>query len=246
MSKNDYIPYFTELKKRILKCFFLYLVFITPLIIYAGPIYTVFATPLLNILPANNHLVATHITSSFMVPIKLALFLGLFISIPYFLGQIWGFVTPALYAHEKKPLKTILFFSISLFYIGIIFAYSIVCPLTFGFFTNMMPAGVVMMTDMGHYLDFVLKLMFTFGLTFQTPVILIFLLYSRITTIESLTAKRPYIIIGSFILGMLLTPPDVLSQILLALPLWGLFELGLWIAKRLKLNVAVFMHDVVP
>lgn len=235
MSKNDYIPYFSELKKRILKCIFLYLIIITPLIIYARPIYTLFATPLLNILPANNHLIATQITSPFMVPIKLVLFLALFISTPYLLTQIWGFIAPALYPHEKKILKTILFFSISLFYIGTIFAYSIVCPFTFHFFTSMVPSGVLMMMDMGHYLDFVLKLMFTFGLAFQTPVILIFLLYSGITTIESLTAKRPYIIVGSFILGMLLTPPDVLSQILLALPLWGLFELGLWVAKRLKL-----------
>jgi len=244
MTENDhyYIPYFLELKKRVLRCLIAYLLILTPLIFYARVIYSYFASPLLSILPSNSHLIASDITSPFMVPIKLALYLAFFIAMPFMLSQVWGFIAPALYTHEKKSLQFIIFLSISLFYIGLALAYGLVCPVALHFFTHMVPQGVVMMTEMGHYLDFVLKLMLAFGFAFQTPIICIVLIYFNILSIESLTNKRSYIIVASFIIGMLLTPPDVLSQILLAMPLWGLFELGLLIAKKLehyKLNMPV-------
>lgn len=233
MGKNDH-PYATELKKRVLKCAFFYLALVTPLILYARPIYTLFATPLIKILPANSSLIATDLTSPFMIPLKLALGIAFLIILPYILIQAWSFIEPALYPKEKKYIKVAFYFSISLFYSGLFFAYYIVCPFTFQFFAYMAPEGVLMMTDMGHYLEFVFKLMLAFGLTFQAPVILIALMASGILSSQSLMAKRPHIIVGSFVLGMLLTPPDVISQILLALPLWGLFELGLWIGKRFE------------
>lgn len=215
-----------------------------PLIFYARKTYTLFARPLLKILPPHSQLIATDITSPFMVPLKLALWLAFLIILPFILLQIWGFITPALYQQEKKLLKTTLYFSTLLFYSGLIFAYYCVCPMTFRFFANMTPDGVLMLTDIGHYLDFVFKLMLAFGGAFQMPVILVFLIYKGFISIDTLKAKRAHMILGSFIVGMLLTPPDVVAQILLALPLWGLFELSLFIGQLLV--APKLIHDDVP
>lgn len=232
MNQNE-IRYVVELKKRLLKCALAYLVIVTPLILYARALYTYFAHPLITLLPANSHLIATDLTSPFMVPLRLALGLAFLIILPYLVLQGWSFISPALYPKERQYLKGAFYASIGLFYVGLSFAYYVVCPLTFRFFAHMAPEGILMMTDMGHYLDFVFKLMLAFGLTFQAPVILVILLYTGLVKPHTLSAKRPHIIVASFVIGMLLTPPDVISQILLALPLWGLFELGLCLGTKL-------------
>jgi sec-independent protein translocase protein TatC len=176
-------------------------------------------------------MIATEVASPFLVPFKLTIFLALFISMPYLLYQAWAFVAPGLYRNEKRFALPLLLTSILLFYFGMAFAFFIVFPLLFGFFTSVAPSGVTVMTDISHYLDFILKLFFAFGLAFEVPIATILMVSAGIVSIESLSRKRPYIILGAFVAGMLLTPPDIISQILLAGPIWLLFELGLVFAR---------------
>ncbi len=217
-----------ELRARLLKSLGVWLLFFIPGLYYSETLYHWVATPILKLLPPGHHLVVTQVTSSFTVPLRLTWILSLIALMPFFLYQIWHFVAPALYRHEKKWLKTTLFCSILLFYMGASFAFWVVCPMALKFFISITPKDVFVMADLQTYLDFVLSLVFAFGLAFQVPIITWVLLRWGWVTPEQLKASRPYVIVGAFTLGMLLTPPDVLSQILLALPLWGLFELGLW------------------
>ena len=172
-------------------------------------------------------MIATEVASPFLTPFKLALVLAIFIAIPFILHQIWAFVAPGLYASEKRLAGPLLASSIVLFYAGMAFAYFVVFPLIFAFFTSIAPAGVTIMTDINQYLDFVLKLFFAFGIAFEIPIATLLLIWSGATTIEKLKEKRAFVIVGCFIVGMLLTPPDVVSQILLAIPMWLLFEAGI-------------------
>jgi sec-independent protein translocase protein TatC len=167
-----------------------------------------------------------------MVPLKLALYLSLFMIMPFVFYQIWQFISPGLYPNERKSTAPVIIASISLFYIGALFAYYIACPLALGFFVGIAPSGVAIMTDLQSYLDFVLSMLFAFGLGFQVPIISFSLIRIGILSVDQMREQRPYIIIGAFVLGMVLTPPDVISQIMLALPLWALFELGLFAAIR--------------
>ncbi|KZY78532.1 hypothetical protein A3740_27660, partial [Oleiphilus sp. HI0068] len=167
-------------------------------------------------------------------PFKLALMTALFISMPYVLFQIWGFIAPALYENEKRLAYPLLLSSIILFYLGMAFAYFVVFPLVFGFFTSAAPEGVTVMTDISRYLDFILKLFFAFGLAFEIPIATIILVAAGITSSASLSEKRPYIVVGCFVIGMLLTPPDVISQTLLAVPMWALFEVGVLFSKLVE------------
>ena len=176
-------------------------------------------------------MIATEVASPFLTPFKLALVLAIFLAIPVILHQCWAFVAPGLYSNEKKIALPLLVSSIILFYSGMAFAYYVVFPLVFGFFTSIAPAGVTIMTDINKYLDFVLKLFFAFGLAFEIPIATLLLLWTGATTVDSLKSKRAYVIVGCFILGMLLTPPDVISQILLAVPMWLLFELGIFFGR---------------
>ena len=187
-------------------------------------------------LPETSSMIATEVASPFLTPFKLTLSTAIVLAVPYLLYQLWAFVAPGLYAHERKLVFPLLFASTVLFFLGIIFAYFIVFPLIFAFLTQAAPEGVAVMTDISSYLDFVLKLFFTFGLAFEVHIATLLLVWTGVSSIESLTDKRPYIIVGAFVIGMLLTPPDVISQTLLALPVWLLFELGLfsarWLPKR--------------
>jgi len=185
------------------------------------------ASPLLVHLPEGSSMIATEVASPFLTPFKLTLVLSIFAAMPFILYQLWSFVAPGLYAHEKKLIVPLLTTSTQLFYAGMAFAYYVVFPLVFGFFTSTTPDGVAVMTDIAKYLDFVLKLFFAFGIAFEVPIAVILLVWTGMTTAESLATKRPYIIVGAFVIGMLLTPPDVISQTLLALPMWLLFEMGL-------------------
>ena len=176
-------------------------------------------------------MISTKPAGTFFTPMKLALVLSIFAAMPYILYQMWGFVAPALYRHERKLILPLLVSSSLLFYAGMAFAYYVVFPLMFKFFIAVAPEGVAVMTDISEYLDFVLKIFFAFGVAFEVPIATILLVWTGMATPEGLAEKRPYIIVGAFVIGMLLTPPDVISQTLLALPMWVLFELGLWSSR---------------
>ena len=183
--------------------------------------------------------------SPFLIPFKLVIYLSIFITIPYILYHLWSFIAPGLYSHEKKLIFPLILSSSFLFYLGASFAYFVVFPLIFVFFIGIAPTDVAIMTDIGRYLDFVIALFFAFGFSFEVPIITVLLITSGITTREKLALKRPYIIVGAFTLGMLLTPPDVISQILLALPMWLLYELGLYFSKYFKVRKITKTDDEV-
>ena len=171
-------------------------------------------------------MIAIEVASPFLIPFKLTLFLAVFICIPFLLYQLWSFIAPGLYRHECRLVMPLLVSSTFLFYAGAAFAYFVVFPLVFAFFTSTAPEGVSVMTDISRYLDFVLTLFFAFGAAFEVPIVTVLLVWTGMTTREGLRSKRPYIIVGAFVIGMLLTPPDIISQTLLAVPMWILFELG--------------------
>jgi sec-independent protein translocase protein TatC len=226
-SEQSFVSHLVELRDRLLKVVaFILVVFLcaTP---FANDIYTFLAGPLLKHLPANSTMIATDVASPFFTPFKLALVGSIFVSVPVALFHFWAFVAPGLYSHEKRLVFPLLFASTSLFYLGVVFAYFVVFPLVFGFLTAAAPEGVAVMTDIAKYLDFVLTLFFAFGISFQVPIITIVLILTGITTRESLIEKRPYVIVAAFVIGMFLTPPDAISQTLLAIPIWLLFESGL-------------------
>ena len=221
------ISHLMELRNRILNSIIAVVIVFVPLFYFANEIYAYISEPLRAYMPEGTTMIATEVASPFLTPFKLALVLAVFVAIPYILHQIWSFVAPGLYTKEKKFALPLLLSSIILFYSGILFAFFIVFPLVFAFFAGVAPDGVTIMTDINRYLDFVLKLFFAFGIAFEIPIATVLLVWSGATDIESLTSKRAYIIVSCFVFGMLLTPPDVISQILLALPMWLLFEIGI-------------------
>ncbi len=179
-------------------------------------------------------MIATEVASPFLTPFKLTLVTAIFIAIPYLFYQIWSFVAPGLFNNEKKVALPLLVSSIVLFYTGIAFAFYVVFPLIFSFFASVTPAGVEIMTDINRYLDFVLKIFFAFGLAFEIPIATVLLVWTGVSDVDSLRRKRPYVVVGCFVLGMLLTPPDIISQLLLAIPMWLLFEIGIIFSLSLK------------
>jgi len=205
---------------------------------FANNIYNFLALPLLDVLPEGSSMIAVDVASPFLAPFKLILLLSIAITFPVSIYNFWAFVAPGLYKNEKKFVIPILVSSTLLFYLGIVFAYYIVFPLIFSFFTSIAPEGVQIATDISSFLNFVIKIFFAFGLAFEVPIITLIVVIFEISTVESLSKKRPYIIVSSFILGMVLTPPDVISQILLAVPIWLLFELGLFLAYLITRNKA--------
>lgn len=230
-QEQPLLTHLTELRTRLLHAIACVLIIFLSLAFFSNDIYSMVATPLLAQLPANSTMIATEVASPFLVPFKLTIFVAIFISMPYILYQVWAFTAPGLYQNEKHFALPLLMTSVVLFYIGVSFAFFVVFPLMFGFFASVAPEGVTIMTDIGQYLSFILKLFFAFGMAFEVPIATILLIKTGVTTTEELAAKRPYIIVGAFALGMLLTPPDVISQILLALPVWLLFEMGLYLSR---------------
>lgn len=196
---------------------------------FANDIYAIVSAPLMKLLPPNASMIATDITSPLLTPMKLTFFVALVLAIPYILYQIWSFVAPGLYKHEKRIALPILVSSILLFYVGMAFAYFLIFPLIFKITTQSGLVGVTAMTDISKYLDFVLHMFFAFGFIFEIPVATVLLIYARVMSARSLIKKRPYVILGCFVVGMILTPPDVTSQCLLAIPMWALFEIGVYI-----------------
>ncbi|HXH54999.1 MAG TPA: twin-arginine translocase subunit TatC [Gammaproteobacteria bacterium] len=231
---DSYIPHLIECRTRIIRSGLIILCLFSALFCIDEHLYTWVAKPLLSQLPAGTSIIATAVTTPFMVPMKLALLLAFFMSIPYLLYEIWSFIAPGLYLKERKRVLPFLVASTILFYGGVVFAYYIICPMALGFFAKCAPVGVLVMTDIQSYLDFVLSILFASGIAFQVPIITWVLLQSGLVTISQMEHYRPFVIVATFVIGMILTPPDVVSQILLALPMWWLFEAGLLLAKFLN------------
>ena len=226
------VEHLVELRDRLLRVLLSVVILLLVLFPFANDLYTLLAKPLLKHLPQGGSMIATEVASPFLTPFKLALVLAIFLSMPVALYQLWAFVAPGLYKHEKKLVFPLMITSTILFYLGMAFAYYVVFPLMFAFFNATVPDGVAIMTDISKYLDFVLKIFFAFGIAFEVPIATILVVWAGFTTPEALAAKRPYVIVGAFVLGMLLTPPDAISQTLLAIPMWILFELGIYFSRH--------------
>lgn len=230
-KEQSLLDHLKELRDRLLRMVLVILVLFLSLFAFSEQIFSYVAQPLLALMPAGTSMIATGVTLPFLVPFKLVLMLSVLLAVPYLLHQIWGFVAPGLYSHEKRLAAPLLVSSVALFYCGIAFAYFVIFPILFKFFISIAPTGVAMMTDIGQYLDFIITIFFAFGIAFEVPVATFLLILAGVTTPAALGKKRPYIIIGAFVVGMLLTPPDVISQSLLAIPMWLLFELGLLMSR---------------
>jgi len=232
-AEQPFISHLIELRDRLMRMAIAIFVVFLALFPFANDIYTYVAAPLMAQLPQGSTMIATQVASPFLTPFKLALVAAAFLAMPYLLYQVWSFVAPGLYQHEKRLAMPLLVSSIVLFYLGMLFAYYVVFPLVFAFLSGTTPDGVSMMTDISAYLDFVLTLFFAFGVAFEIPIATILLVATGLTTPDDLASKRPYVVVGVFVVGMLLTPPDVISQTLLALPMWLLFELGIVLSRVL-------------
>lgn len=225
------ISHLLELRTRLIRIFIAIVVVFLCLAPWARDLYTLLAHPLLAHLPKGGTMIATEVTTPFLVPMKIAIMTAFVITLPHTLYQLWAFVAPGLYSHEKKLVAPLIIGSTFLFICGMSFAYFLVFPVVFGFISKVTPVGVSMMTDIGKYLDFVLTLFIAFGVTFEVPIIVIILVRMGFVSIAKLKAFRPYMVVGAFVLGALFTPPDIVSQTMLALPLWLLYELGIFLAK---------------
>lgn len=231
LGEQPFISHLIELRDRLLRVVLCVLLVFIATATYSNEIYQYLAEPLLQHMPKNSTMIAIDVASPFFTPLKLAFVVAAFISVPFILYQFWGFVAPGLYRHEKLMVAPLLLASTCLFYAGAAFAYFVVFPLVFGYLTSAAPTGVAVMTDIATYLDFVLAMFFAFGISFEIPIFTIVLVWAGITTPESLAEKRPYVIVGVFVVAMFLTPPDALSQTLLAVPMCLLFESGLLFSR---------------
>ena len=231
-QEQPLIAHLVELRNRLLRAVLLVLVIFAGLFYFANDLYLILVEPLSVLMLVEGQMIATGVASPFLVPFKLTFVLAVLAAVPFILHQIWAFISPGLYQHEKKFAIPLLLSSILLFYAGIAFAYFVVLPLVFGFFTGIGPEGISFMPDISNILDFSLKIFFAFGIAFEIPVATFLMVLSGMTTVESLSGKRPYIFLGCFVVGMLVTPPDVISQTILALPMYLLFEAGV-LASRL-------------
>ena len=226
-----FLSHLLELRDRLLRMLLAIAVVFVVLMPFANPLYTFVAQPLMKNMPAGTTMIATQVASPFLAPFKLTLVAAVFAAMPYILYQFWGFVAPGLYQHERRLVLPLVASSVLLFYLGAAFAYFLVFPMIFAFFTATAPEGVAVMTDINHYLDFVLTLFFAFGVAFEVPIATILLVWMGVVEPAKLKAMRPYVIVGAFVVGMFLTPPDVFSQTFLAVPMWLLFEAGVFLSR---------------
>ena len=231
IEPDSFMSHLVELRDRLLRCVIALAVVFGLLFYWARDIYAILAQPLLASLPAGGQLIATEVTAPFFVPIKVTMMAALVIALPYLLYQTWAFVAPGLYAHEKKLVAPLIITSTLLFLCGMAFAYFLVFPVVFTFIIKVAPEGVAVMTDIGKYLDFVLTLFLAFGVTFEVPVAVVILVRMGMVSVAKLREIRPYVIVGAFVIGAIFTPPDVVSQVMLAVPLWVLYELGIIVAQ---------------
>jgi sec-independent protein translocase protein TatC len=231
--EQPFISHLIELRTRLLRVVSGVLLVFVALSPFSNPIYSMLAGPLTRHMPAQSSMIAIDVLSPFLTPLKFTLVLAVFITIPWILYQVWAFIAPGLYQKEKRLALPVLISSTLLFYCGMAFAYFVIMPIFFAFITSTAPEGVAVMTDINRYLDFVMTIFFAFGVAFEVPVATVILVLIGIVTPDAMAAKRPYIIVGAFVVGMLLTPPDVISQTLLAVPMWLLFEIGIFVSRLL-------------
>lgn len=243
-QETTFISHLLELRDRLLRAVGAVLLLFLVVAPFANTLYEYLAAPLMSVLPEGNTMISTEPHGPFFVPFKFAFAFATAVAMPYLLYQLWAFVAPGLYDSEKRLAIPLLVSSSGLFYLGIMFAYFVVFPIIFKFFTSTAPEGVAVMTDINAYLSFVLKLFFAFGLAFEVPVATVLMVRMGVTTTKSLAAKRPYIIVGAFVVGMLLTPPDLFSQTMLAIPVWILFEIGLYVSKAVKPRASEDPSDI--
>jgi len=230
-TQESFMSHLIELRMRLMRSIIAVVIVLLVLFPFAKDIYALLAQPLLRVLPAGSTMIATDVTGTFLVPLKVTLMSAFLIALPFVLWQAWAFVAPGLYQHEKRLVVPVLVSSCLYFALGMSFAYFFVFPVAFGFFAGYTPVGVQMMTDIDKYLSFVMTMFIAFGLTFETPVVVVVLVRMRVVPLEKLRSIRPYVIVGAFVIGAIFTPPDVISQCLLAIPLWLLYELGLQLAR---------------
>lgn len=233
-SQAPLIEHLIELRSRLMRSVISIGIIFLALYAFSNDIYTFVAQPLMALLPEGSQMIATEVASPFLAPFKLTLVVAVFIAVPYVLHQAWSFIAPGLYDNEKSLAIPLLVSSVGLFYGGAAFAYYVVFPLLFEFFTQTGPEDVAVMTDINQYLNFVLKLFFAFGVAFEIPIATFLMIFSGATTVESLSKKRPYIVLGCFVIGMLLTPPDIISQSLLAVPMYLLYEVGILFGRLVR------------
>ena len=232
MIKESFSDHLLELRSRLIKVIILFGILVIGGIPFAGEIYSFVSAPLINLLPNGSSMIATEVASPFMAPIKLVVYVAILFSMPWLFYQTWMFISPGLYKNEKKFTAPLMLSTIVLFFSGIGFAFFVVCPIIFKFFISMAPDSIQVMTDISQYLSFIFKLVFAFGIAFEIPIATILLINNGITSKASLIKARPYLIILFLIIGMLLTPPDIFSQLFLAIPMWILFEIGMIFAKN--------------
>ncbi|NOS95200.1 MAG: twin-arginine translocase subunit TatC [Methylotenera sp.] len=228
---ENFISHLIELRGRLLRVVIGFLLVFIAFFPFANKIYALLASPLLSKLPAGGQMIATAVTTPFFVPMKVAMMAAFIVSLPHTLYQIWAFVAPGLYAHEKKLMIPLIVASSLLFLAGMAFAYFLVFPVVFGFIVGTAPQGVAVMTDIGNYLDFVMTLFFAFGLAFEVPIAVVMAVRFGWVTIAQLKEARGYVVVGAFVIGAIFTPPDIISQFMLAVPMWLLYELGIVVAK---------------
>jgi len=234
LAEATLITHLLELRSRLLRAVVAVLVCFVPLAFFQDELFTLIARPLIEKLPEGTSLIATSVVSPFMAPLKLALIAAIFAAMPYVLFQVWAFVAPGLYKHEKRFAVPLVVSSIVLFYTGTAFAYFVVFPLMFQFLASTTPIGVKMMTDIANYLDFVLLLFFAFGLAFEVPVAVVLLAATGLVKVESLKKNRGYVLLGIFVIAAFLTPPDAVSQTFMAVPMYALYELGILFAQFIQ------------
>jgi len=232
-QEQTFLEHLVELRSRLLKAVLAVVAVLVCLLPFSRQLYAYLAEPLLSQMPAGSSMIAIDVASPFLAPFKLTLLLALIIAIPVVMYQLWAFVAPALFKHEKRLARPLLVSAVFLFYLGCAFAFFVVFPLVFGFMNRIAPEGVAVMTDINRYLDFVIALFLAFGIAFEVPIATIILVATGMTTTEKLGKARPYVVVGAFAVGMLLTPPDIISQTLLAIPMWILYEIGIVMCRIL-------------
>lgn len=232
-TEQPLLAHLIELRSRVVKALVGIMVVLIPLLFFAGDLYTFLAAPLMKLLPAGSNMIATEVAAPFLTPFKLAAIVAFALALPWVLYQIWAFVAPGLYRNERRLVLPILASGTSLFYAGVAFAYYLVLPTVFKFFIGSTPAGVAVMTDVSKYLDFVLKLFMAFGFAFEMPVAIVLMVLTGFVTPAQLAARRDYVLVGVFVAAAILTPPDVLSQLMLAVPAYLLYEVGILASRWL-------------
>jgi len=235
-TQETFLSHLIELRSRLVRSIVAVVIVLVALFPWAKDIYSLLARPLLKTLPQGSTMIATDVTGTFLVPLKVTLMAAFLIALPYVLYQVWAFVAPGLYQHEKRLALPVIVSSVLFFALGMCFAYFVVFPIAFGFFAGYTPAGVQMMTDIDKYLSFVLTMFIAFGITFEVPVVVVVLVRLGVVELKKLQSIRGYVIVGAFVVGAIFTPPDVLSQCMLAVPLWLLYEFGLLVARFVSVS----------